>query len=216
MTDYTIVIADDHTLIREGVRNLINGFGGFNVIGEAADGISLLKLLKKRLPDMVIMDISMPGLRGIEATREIHIHYPAVRILILSMHKNHEFLSMSLEAGAHGYLLKEDTSEELLEAINRLRSGHTYLSARVAAELSTEILDICKAPNKKKPDALTHREREVLKLISEGYTDRQISGILYISFRTVQRHRFNIREKLKLKHTADLVKYAIGHGYTSE
>lgn len=216
MTDYTIVIADDHALMREGVRNLINGVGGLKVIGEAADGISLLKLLKKKLPDMVIMDISMPGLRGIEATHEIHTHYPSVRILMLSMHKNQEFLSMSLQAGAHGYLLKEDTGDELLEAINRLKSGNTYLSAKVAAELSTEILDICRNPQIKQPDALTHRERQVLKLIAEGHTDRQISDVLFISFRTVQRHRFNIREKLKLKHTADLVRYAIGHGYTSE
>jgi len=217
MGDYTIILADDHALMREGVRNMIESIKDLRVIAETGDGNDLLKLLKKKSPNMVILDISMPGLRGIEAAREIHANYPQTRVLILSMHKNQEFLTMALEAGADGYILKEDTSEELLRAITQIRNGRTYLSTKMAEHFSTDIIGICRGNNRNKnhPDPLTHRERQVLKLIAEGHTDKEISELLFISFRTVQRHRFNIREKLQLKHTADLVRYAMAHGYIS-
>ena len=213
MTDYTIILADDHTLLREGIRTMVEAVRGLKVIGEAGDGHQLLALLKKKVPNMVILDISMPGLRGIEAAREIHTHYPQVGILMLSMHKSQEFLAMALEAGASGYLLKEDSCDELVQAIEQIRSGRTFLSATLAKSLSTDIIGICRG-NKAAVDPLTHRERQVLKLIAEGCTDRRIGELLFISLRTVQRHRYNIRTKLNLKHTADLVKYAIAKGYT--
>lgn len=215
MTQYSIILADDHVLMREGIRNLIEETDYLKVIAETGDGTDLLKLLKKKTPDMVILDISMPGLRGIEAAREIHSRYPHIGILILSMHKKQEFLTMALEAGASGYVLKEDTSKELLHAIEQVRRGRTYLSAKLVSLYSTDIISICRGDHKTPSDPLTHREREILKLIADGNTDRQISEMLFISFRTVQRHRFNIRDKLKLKTTADLVKYAISHGYIS-
>lgn len=216
MSDYTIVLADDHALLREGIRNMIETVKGLKVIDEVGDGNALLRLLKTVSPHMVVLDISMPGLRGIEAAREIGLHYPHIDILILSMHKNQEFLAMALEAGADGYLLKEDTGEELLRAIDLIRNGRTYLSTKMAEQFPTDIIGICRGHDRKKnhPDALTHRERQILKLITEGHTDKQISELLFISFRTVQRHRSNIREKLGLKHTADLVRYAMRHGYT--
>lgn len=215
MPEYKVILADDHVLLREGIRNLIDGVKGVKVIAETGDGTELLKLMKKKSPDMVILDISMPGLRGIEAAREIHVHYPLVKILILSMHKKQEYLSMALDAGADGYLLKEDSSEELLRAIDHVRNGKTYLSTHMAGQFSNDIIGICRGDRKGKgnPDPLTHRERQVLKLISEGHTDKQISELLFISFRTVQRHRFNIRGKLNLKHTADLVRYAMARNY---
>lgn len=218
MNEYTIVLADDHVLLREGIRNMIETVKGLKVIGEVGDGNALLRLLKTITPDMVVLDISMPGLRGIEAAREIDIQYPSIAILILSMHKNQEFLAMALEAGADGYLLKEDTSEELLRSIEQIRNGRTFLSTKMAEQFPTDIISICRGHYRKKnqPDILTHRERQVLKLIAEGHTDKQISELLFISFRTVQRHRFNIREKLNLKHTADLVRYAMSHGYTEK
>lgn len=215
MPDYTIILADDHVLIREGIRNLIDAVKGLKVIAETGDGADLLKLLKRETPDMVILDISMPGLRGIEAAREIRTHHPAVRILMLSMHKNNEFLSMALQAGASGYLLKEDSGEELLRAITQIRSGRTYLSTKMAERFPNDIITICRGNDKKASGPLTHRERQVLKLITEGHTDKEISDLLFISFRTVQRHRFNIRTKLNIRNTADLVKYAIAHGYTN-
>lgn len=215
MSMYKIILADDHALMREGIRNLIDQADDLKVIAETGDGTELLNLLKRTTPDMVILDISMPGLRGIEAAREIHCLYPKVDILILSMHKRQEFLSMALEAGASGYVLKEDTGEELLHAIDQVRHGRTYLSAKLASLYSNDIISICRGNHKQHADPLTHREREILKLIAEGHTDRQVSEMLFISFRTVQRHRFNIREKLNLKSTADLVKYAIARGYVS-
>ncbi|MEJ2659716.1 MAG: response regulator transcription factor [Desulfobacteraceae bacterium] len=214
MSDYTIILADDHTLMREGIRNIIEAVPGLKVVGEAGDGHQLLKMMKSTIPDMVILDISMPGLRGIEAAREIKDRYPEVCILMLSMHKSQEFLAMALEAGARGYLLKEDTGDELLHAITRLRAGRTFLSTTLANTLSTDIISICRGNLASRADPLTARERQVLKLIAEGHTDRRIGELLFISLRTVQRHRYNIRTKLNLKHTADLVKYAIARGYT--
>jgi len=214
MSEYTIILADDHALMREGIRNIIEAVPGLKVIGEAGDGHQLLTMLKKTIPDMVILDISMPGLRGVEAAREISARYPDVRILMLSMHKSQEFLAMALEAGARGYLLKEDTGDELLHAITRLRAGRTFLSTTLANHLSKDIIAICRGNHETHADPLTVRERQVLKLIAEGHTDRRIGELLFISLRTVQRHRYNIRTKLNLKHTADLVKYAIARGYT--
>ena len=213
MSDYTIILADDHTLFRQGIRKLIESIEGLKVIAEANDGHQLLALLKKKVPDLAILDISMPGIRSIEAAKEIHRLYPQVRILMLSMHKSREFLSLALQTGANGYLLKEDSGDELMQAIDQIRSGRTYLSATLAKHCSTDIIDICRGTARKVPDTLTHREREILKLIAEGRTDRQISSLLFISLRTVQRHRYNIRTKLNLKHTADLVRHAIAKGY---
>ncbi len=215
MKDYHIILADDHTMMREGIKNMIDDVPGLAVTGEAGDGLQLLKMLKKSLPDMVILDISMPGLRGIEAAREIHSLYPEIHILMLSMHKSEDFLSMSLEAGAKGYLLKEDSGDELLQAIDQIRKGKTYLSRKLASEFPAAIISICQGDFKAAPDPLTPRERQVLQMIAEGNTDRQISDQLCISVRTVHRHHANIRSKLNLKGTAALVRYAIAQGYTT-
>ena len=215
MNDYRIILADDHVMMRQGVKSMIDAVPGLAVIGEAGDGLKLLKMLKRTLPDMVILDISMPGLRGLEAAREIHSLYPGVHALMLSMHKSEEFLSMALAAGAKGYLLKEDSGDELLQAIDRIRKGETYLSKKLASAFPSAIISICKGTHKAGPDPLTPRERQVLQMIAEGNTDRQISDQLCISVRTVHRHHANIRSKLKLKGTAALVRYAIARGYTT-
>ena len=210
---YRIVLADDHVLVREGIKSLIEKTPGLAVVGEAGDGIALLRLLEKIQPGMVIMDIAMPGLRGLEAAREIQARHPRVKVLILSMYRRREFLSMALAAGAKGYLLKEDTSQELIAAIEEIRKGRTYLSRKLALEFPTEIIGICRGNEKIEAEPLTRREREVLKLIAEGLTDREIGAKLFISLRTAQRHHGNIRRKLNLKRTADIVKYAIARGY---
>ena len=215
MKDYTIILADDHAMMRAGIKNMIDAVAGLAVIGEAGDGLELLKLLKKTVPDMVILDISMPGLRGIEAASEIHSLYPDIHVLMLSMHKSEEFLSMALAAGAKGYLLKEDSGDELLQAIAQVRKGETYLSIKLASAFPAAIISICKGNHKAVPDLLTSRERQVLQMIAEGNTDRQISDQLCISVRTVHRHHANIRSKLNLKRIADLTRYAIAQGYTT-
>jgi DNA-binding NarL/FixJ family response regulator len=213
MDSYKLILADDHVLMREGIRGMIRAVPGLEVIGEAGDGIALLNLLKKTRPQLVILDIAMPVMRGIEAAREIKSLYPEVDILFLSMHKSREFLSMALSSGAKGYLLKEDSGSELISAIEEIRKGRTYLSAKLVEQFSTEILGICQGDRDAAADPLSNREREVLTLVAEGKTDREISQLLYISLKTVQRHRYNIRQKLNLKRTADLVKYSISRGY---
>lgn len=213
MKPYSIVLAEDHALVREGIRSLIENTPGLEVVGEAEDGLSLLRMLEKVRPRMVILDVAMPGMRGIEAAREIRARHPKVQILFLSMHRRREFLSMAFAAGAKGYLLKEDSSRELITAIDEIRKGRTYLSRRLAMEFPTEIVGICQGSDPTEAEPLTRREREVLKLIAEGHTDREISEKLYISLRTAQRHHGNIREKLNLKRTADIIRYAIARGY---
>jgi DNA-binding NarL/FixJ family response regulator len=210
---YSIVLAEDHALVREGIKSLIEKTAGLAVVGEAGDGIALLRLLEKVQPSMVILDIAMPGLRGLEAAREIQARHPQIQILFLSMYRRREFLSMAFAAGARGYLLKEDTSKELITAIEEIRKGRTYLSRKLAMEFPTEIIGICQGNDKIEADPLTRREREVLTLIAQGLTDREISEKLFISLRTAQRHHGNIRHKLNLKRTADIVKYAISRGY---
>lgn len=216
MNDYTIILADDHVMMREGIRSMLTEIAGMRVIGEAGDGLQLLDLLKKTVPHMVILDISMPGLRGIEVAREIQSMYPDVHILMLSMHKSEEFLALALAAGARGYLLKEDSGDELLNAIERIKKGETYLSRKLAKQFPAAIISICRGNHKPATDPLTPRERQVLQMIAEGKTDREISETLCISVRTVHRHHANIRDKLKLKRTAELVRYAISQGYTTD
>jgi DNA-binding NarL/FixJ family response regulator len=213
MAPYRVIVADDHTLMRDGIRNIIESQDDLSVVGEAADGLQLLKLLQKTVPDLIVLDIAMPGLRGIEAAQEIKAHHPRVAILFLSMHKNQEYLENAIATGAEGYLLKENTGQELLTAIETIRKGKTYLSPLFAEEFPLDLIGICRRNKHTPPDPLTRREREVLKLVAEGYTNRQISGLLYISVRTVQSHRMSIRKKLNCKRTADLVKYAIQKGF---
>ncbi len=215
MSEYRIVLADDHALMREGIKSLLQKAEGLQVIAEAGDGIDLLNKLKRQQPDMVILDIVMPGFRGIEAALEIHSLYPNVAVLFLSMHKSREYLSMALKTNARGYLLKENTAKELLKAIEVIRKGGTYLSPSFANEFPTDIISLIRNNDHTQSDPLTKRERQIFKLIAEGYTNKQISEMLFISLRTVHRHRDNIRRKLNLSRTADLVKYAISKGYIS-
>jgi DNA-binding NarL/FixJ family response regulator len=212
----SILLADDHVMFRRGVRRIIQGIDGVEVVGEASDGFELLELLKKTAPDLVILDISMPNLRGLEATREIKIINPKVKVLILTMHKDREYLYHAFTAGAEGYLLKEDADTELLAAIDTLRQGGTYISPLLAPQLADLFMEQAQPAGKPwlSGEPLTVREREVIKLIAEGKSSKEIGGLLFISSRTVQHHRANIMRKLNLKKTADLVKYAIQKGYT--
>lgn len=216
MRPFSILLADDHVMFRRGVRKIIQGLPRVEVVGEASDGLELLELLKKTNPDLVIMDISMPNLRGLEATREIKIINAAVKVLILTMHKDKEYLYYAFSAGAEGYLLKEDADSELLSAIETLRKGGTYISPLLSSQLTDLLLERSR-PGERPPmgGTLTVREREILKLIAEGKSSKEIGHLLFISSRTVQHHRANIMRKLNLKKTADLVRYAMQKGYTT-
>jgi DNA-binding NarL/FixJ family response regulator len=215
MESYRIILADDHVLVRQGLRRIIDGTGDLEVIGEAADGLELLNLLNRSVPDMIVLDISMPRLRGIEAIHEIKAVLSDVAILILTMHKEKEYLYLALSTGASGYLLKEDADRELFAAIDRIRQGKTYVSPYFSEGLLDDLVQIRKAEGKLsvEADPLTTREREVVKLIAEGRSSKEIADLLFISVRTVDNHRANIMEKLNLKKATDLVKYAIQKGY---
>ncbi len=212
-----IVLSDDHALFRLGLKRILEGIPGTTVIGEAGDGFELLNLLKKLRPDLVLLDISMPRLRGLEAIPEIKALHPAMKIVILTMHKRKEYLREAIAAGAAGYLLKEDAGAELATAIDRVRKGKTYVSPLIAEELTDEWAQFSRG--ELQPDfkgvSLTLREREVLKLIAEGKSSKEIADLLTISARTAEHHRANIMMKLHANKTADLVKYACSHGYVN-
>ena len=212
---YRIVLADDHTIVRQGIKRMIEGVAGLTVIGEASDGIELLHLLKILDADLVILDISMPNLRGIEATRELKRIFPDVKVLVLTMYKDKELLHQAISSGADGYILKEDSDKELYSAIEKIRQGKICISPRLSEGLTDDLAQT--RHNKFKPplDPLTKREMEVLKLIAEGKSNKEVSNLLFISLRTAQNHRANIMSKLGIKKTAELVKYAIHHGYAS-
>ncbi|MCI5142999.1 MAG: DNA-binding response regulator [Candidatus Electrothrix sp. ATG1] len=205
MEAYRIIIADDHSLIRQGIKAMIGQESGLEVIAEAADGRELLEILKEVCPDMVIIDISMPQVSGMEAVGEIHRLYPEIRILVLTMHSNIQYCSHALSVGAHGYLLKDDSDTELLPAIQQVRQGKDYMSPQLAPKISREIRD----PQK----SLTKREKEVLELVVGGLTSRQIGEKLYLSPRTVDHHRSNLLKKFNMKNSVDLVNYVIKNPY---
>ena len=215
MSPYRIALADDHVLVRQGFKRILEGVGDLEVIGEANDGIELLNLLSQVTPDMVILDIFMPNLRGIEAIHEIKKIHPDVKVLILTMHKDKEYLYLSLSAGAKGYLLKEDADKELFSAIEKVRQGKTYISPFFSEEVVDDLVQIGRGDAKTifETDPLTPREREVLKLVAEGKSSKEIALLLFISVSTVNNHRASIMEKLNLNKATDLVKYAIRKGY---
>lgn len=216
MSPYRIVLADDHVMFRQGIKNILERDKRLEVIGEAGDGLKLLELLNKATPDMIILDISMPNLRGIEATREIKMILPEVKVLILSMHKDKEFVYSAISAGAEGYLLKEDADTELFAAIEKIRQDGRYISPLLLGDLTDELFQTHhKGQLTPQIEPLTTREREVLKLIAEGTSNKEIADLLFISVRTVENHRANIMRKLNIKSTANLIKYAIRKGYTS-
>jgi DNA-binding NarL/FixJ family response regulator len=216
MKPYRLVLADDHVLFRLGIKNILEKNRELEIVGEAGDGLQLLQLLRKTVPDLVILDISMPNLRGIEATREIKTIAPGIKVLILSMHREKEFVYSAISAGAEGYLLKEDADTELFEAIDTIRRNGHYLSPLLVGPMTGDLFQAQQgAPLTSPAEPLTTREREILKLIAEGASNREIADLLSISVRTVENHRAHLIAKLNIKNAADLVKYAIRKGYTS-
>jgi len=209
MTPYTIILADDHVLFRQGVKKIIEEVDDLQVVGEANDGLELLEILKRNQPDLIILDISMPNLRGLEAAREIRTLYPHVRILLLTMHKKKEFLQEGVEADVDGFLVKEDADTELLQAVDAIRKGQKFFSPLLSEKLADLVRD------SGKPDPLTRREKEIVKLLAEGKNSKEIAELLYISIYTVRRHRDNIMRKLEFKGLADLVRFAMEQGYTT-
>jgi DNA-binding NarL/FixJ family response regulator len=215
MNPYRVVLADDHAMFRQGVKRILQDAEDLEVVGEASDGIELLEVSKETSPDMVIIDISMPNLRGLEATREIKTLFPNVKVLILTMFRGKEYVYGAISAGAEGYLLKEDADTELFVAVKKIRQGGRYISPILSGELTHELVHTGHEGKSSPGNLLTLREKEVLKLIAEGKPHKEIADLLFISVRTVDHHRANIMRKLNIKDTANLTKYAIREGYTS-
>lgn len=209
-TKQRIVIAEDHTILRAGLRALLSTRKNIEVVGEAGDGREAVRIVDKLLPDLVLMDLSMPKMNGMEAIREIKNHNPQIRIIALTVHKSDEYVLATLEAGADGYILKDASQSELFLAIQYVMEGKVYLSPSISAKIVDVYLGNREGEKKHLIlDTLTHREKEILKLIAEGNKNKNIADQLFISVKTVEKHRSNLMKKLDLHNTAALTTYAI-------
>ncbi|MEE8472430.1 MAG: response regulator transcription factor [Dehalococcoidia bacterium] len=209
-----VLIADDHAVVRDGIRRILLDEPDVEVVGEASDGRETVELALKLVPDVVIMDVSMPNLNGLEATRQIRARNDAIQVLGLTVHESQEYFFSMLEAGASGYLLKKDaTSAELVSALRGIRDNGAYVHPTIAKWLIKDRLERAEQGWEGAAGiGLSPREGEVLKLVAEGYTNREIGEMLHLSPATVQTHRANIMQKLNLHSRVDIVKYALGRG----
>ncbi len=212
-----IVIAEDHTILREGLKAMLASNAELEVIGEAEDGREAVKVALQLKPDLMLMDLSMPKLNGIEAIKEIKRQMPDIKILVLTVYKTEEYVLASLQAGANGYILKEANHAEFLMAIKNVLMGKNYLSPEISGKVIEGYL---KGKQDNTPhtvwDTLTSREREILKLVGEGYKNREIADDLCISLKTVEKHRENLMKKLNLHTASALTSYAIEKGLVSK
>ncbi len=216
MNSYNIILVDDHPMVRRGIRTFLEEESAHNVIGEVGDGFSLLDLLDNVQPDVILLDITMPKLGGIELIPRILEKQPDIKLIILTMHKNEQYVCSALLAGALGFLLKEDSDTELLCAIDNVMDGQITISPEFKRSFSDDVLNDChKRQASSRKIALSPREEQILKMISKGITNKEIGEILDISKRTVENHRASLKKRLNAKKTADLVKYAISEGYIS-
>jgi DNA-binding NarL/FixJ family response regulator len=208
-----VLLAEDHTIVRKGLRALLDDETDIEVVGEAEDGRETVRQVERVCPDVVLMDITMPLLNGVEATRQIKSQHPEVQVLGLTRHENEEYIYQLLRAGASGYVVKQAAPAELVEAIRAVFEGDTYLSPSINPSMVEEYIRQAKAMVKSGPDErLTPREREVLQLVAEGRTNREIAQVLSISIKTVEHHRANLMSKLDLYSAAELTQYAIRTG----
>ena len=213
MENLRIVLAEDHTILREGLRALLSADPNFEIIGEAQNGREAVRCVEKLEPDLLLMDLSMPRMSGMDAIREIKKRFPEIKIIALTVHKTEEYLLTTLQAGADGYVLKDATHDELVMAIKSVMGGKSYLSPGVSEKVIEGYL-VGKESNRSLStwETLSQREREVLKLIAEGYKNKEIAEDLCISLKTVEKHRANLMKKLDLHNAATLTVYAVQKG----
>ncbi|MCF7810443.1 response regulator transcription factor [bacterium] len=209
-----IILADDHKLFRDGLRILLEKDSDFTVIGEADNGLKTISMARDLKPDIIIMDISMPKLNGVEATRKILGENSEVRVIILSMHSDRRFVLETLKAGAVGYILKDSSITELADGIKYVMNNRIYLSAQISKNIIQDYVRIAQQSESSAFTLLSSREREVLQLLTEGKSNREVAESLNISVKTVETHRKNIMEKLNIHSIAELTKYAIREGIT--
>jgi DNA-binding NarL/FixJ family response regulator len=211
MDTIRVLLAEDHTIVRKGLRSLLDREVGIKTVGEAEDGREAVREAEKLQPDVVVMDIAMPGLNGLEATRQIKKRFPEIKIIILTVHANEEYVLQTLRAGASGYLVKKAAPADLIEAIQAVYKGDSFLSPSISKTVIDEY--IRQAETKSERDIiygkLTNREREVFQLIIEGHKNREIANLLYVSIKTVETHKAHIMDKLNVHSTAELIRYAM-------
>ena len=210
-----VFLADDHTIVRDGLRAILQGQNDVAVVGEAGDGLETVRLVRETNPDVAVVDITMPGLDGIEAAAQILRSCPQTRVVILSMHATLEHIHLALEAGAQGYLLKEAAGQELVEAVRAVHSGQRYLSRKIANTVVDDYVRRREAEPEDGPlSVLSDRERQVLKLVVEGKASKEIAHILSLSTSTVETYRSRTMQKLGLRDLPSLVRFALEHGLT--
>jgi two-component system response regulator NreC len=208
-----VMICDDHTILREGIRLLLNSQPDIEVVAEAVDGREAVDKARSVKPDVILMDIAMPFLNGLEATRQIRRDNPNARVLVLTMYESDEYVAQMLEAGAAGYVLKKVAGSELVYALRAVYQGEAFLYPSITKRLVEDYLRRVESGQERDTfDGLTDREREVLQLIAEGHTNKEIADMLNLSVRTVQNHRAHIMEKLGMHDRGELIKYAIQKG----
>jgi len=216
MSPVRVVLADDHHVVRHGLRTLLEAAGDFVIVGEAADGLEVMPLVERLTPHVLILDIMMPGLNGLEVTRQVHRQFPQVKILVLSMHASEPHVLEALRNGAAGYAIKDATPADLLHAVREVAAGRRYLSGPLSERAIAAYAEKAQAGVLDPYDTLTSREREVLQLSAEGHTLQEIAGRLGISPRTAETHRTNLMRKLALRTQADLIRYAVRRGLLPE
>lgn len=210
-----VLLVDDHRLVREGLSSLLAAYDNIKVVGEAADGREAVRLAESLEPDVIVMDIAMEGLNGIEATRQIVDSCPKCRVVILSMHATAEYIHNSFQAGATGYLLKESAGQEVVEAIGVVARGRKYLSHRLSETLAEELIYDEKRLKSGGPiQSLSPREREIIQMVVEGKSSAQIANTLFLSVKTIETYRSRLMKKLDTPNIPALVKFAIKHGIT--
>lgn len=214
MTPVRVLLADDHVLVRAGIRALLEGLEGVVVVAEAGNGGEVLELARKHRPDIVLLDISMPGIGGLEASAQLRQELPEVRVVMLSMHANEEYVLQALRAGAVGYMLKDSATAELELALQAVMQGETYLSPPISKQVVEGYVQRVGA-EQPAADHLTPRQRQVLQLIAEGLSTKEIAYRLELSVKTVETHRAQLMERLQIRDIAGLVKYAIRNGLVS-
>lgn len=210
-----IILADDHTIVREGIRSLLDKEDDIEIIAEATDGRAAVELTTNLNPDVVVIDLAMPNMSGIEATQKICNKLTDVKVVVLSMHSDKRFISRALKAGARGYMLKDCAAEELIRAIRAVIANEIYLSPKIASSVVEGYLNHISTISSGPLSMLTSREREILQLVAEGKNTRDISTILELSVKTVETHRQRIMFKLNIDSIAGLTKYAISEGLAS-
>ena len=216
MKKIRILLAEDHTIVRQGIAALLRTEGDMEVVGEASDGLEAIELTRKLTPDLVLMDIGMRRLNGLEATREIKKFLPSTKVLVLTMYDNEEWIFQILKAGASGYLIKDSAMTDLTSALRAIYQGDSYLSPSISKKVIDEYIRKAELGEKKGvEDLLSCREREILQLMAEGYSVPQISSLLCISKKTVEAHKAHIMEKLNIRDKVGLIKYAIRTGLTN-